>query len=265
MYSPLLARFLSPDSIVPRPDDPQSFNRYAYVLNNPLRYTDPTGHFWKEAAILLGGAVAGAFIGLAGETSSQVFGQALAVAKGDKSVQQAIKDYHSSESEASRIGAAAGGAITGFTIAIPQARGKHAGPAWVAAASIAGGQVEALVGGIAEERLRHGEQFNVGNAGLRAVKRGWGDFGTMVKDAGLGVAAGLASDIVKSQIDRIAGRSFRTEIKQITDFDPVTKRPNITSLGKSNVVRLNPLQQVLVEGLKTGWDVLAEIGVRNAP
>ena len=43
-YSPLLGRFLSADSIVPRPGDPQSLNRYAYGLNNPLKYTDPTGH-----------------------------------------------------------------------------------------------------------------------------------------------------------------------------------------------------------------------------
>ncbi|MCL6511719.1 MAG: hypothetical protein K6U78_13650 [Anaerolineae bacterium] len=44
MYSPLLGRFISADPLVPRPDDPQSFNRYSYVLNNPLRYTDPSGH-----------------------------------------------------------------------------------------------------------------------------------------------------------------------------------------------------------------------------
>jgi len=33
----------SPDTIVPDPGDPQALNRYSYVLNNPLRYTDPTG------------------------------------------------------------------------------------------------------------------------------------------------------------------------------------------------------------------------------
>ena len=43
-YDPALGRFLSPDSIVPDPSNPQSLNRYSYVLNNPLRYTDPTGH-----------------------------------------------------------------------------------------------------------------------------------------------------------------------------------------------------------------------------
>jgi RHS repeat-associated protein len=38
-------RFTSPDPLLNsgRPDDPQSWNRYAYVGNNPLRYVDPLG------------------------------------------------------------------------------------------------------------------------------------------------------------------------------------------------------------------------------
>jgi RHS repeat-associated protein len=43
-YDPTLGRFLQPDPIVPEPGNPQALNRYAYVYNNPLRYTDPTGH-----------------------------------------------------------------------------------------------------------------------------------------------------------------------------------------------------------------------------
>ena len=43
-YDPLLGRFLSADSIVPSPANPQTLNRYAYVLNNPMKYRDPDGH-----------------------------------------------------------------------------------------------------------------------------------------------------------------------------------------------------------------------------
>ncbi len=43
-YSPKLGRFISADSIVPNPANPQDLNRYSYVRNNPLRYTDPTGN-----------------------------------------------------------------------------------------------------------------------------------------------------------------------------------------------------------------------------
>ncbi len=46
-YDPRLARFVSADTMVPEPGNPQSLNRYSYTLNNPLRYTDPTGH-WNE-------------------------------------------------------------------------------------------------------------------------------------------------------------------------------------------------------------------------
>ncbi len=47
-YSPTLGRFLSPDSIIPGAANPQNLNRYSYVLNNPLRYVDPTGHAWDD-------------------------------------------------------------------------------------------------------------------------------------------------------------------------------------------------------------------------
>ena len=44
-YDPALGRFISADTLVPEPGDPQSLNRFSYVNNNPLRYTDPTGHY----------------------------------------------------------------------------------------------------------------------------------------------------------------------------------------------------------------------------
>ena len=47
-YDPGLGRFTQPDTIVPNPGDPQSLNRYSYAGNNPLRYTDPTGHYIFE-------------------------------------------------------------------------------------------------------------------------------------------------------------------------------------------------------------------------
>jgi RHS repeat-associated protein len=39
----ILGRFLSPDPHIPDPGDAQSYNRYSYVLNNPLTRIDPSG------------------------------------------------------------------------------------------------------------------------------------------------------------------------------------------------------------------------------
>ena len=43
-YSPVLGRFLSADTIVPSPGNPQSLNRYSYTHNSPMCYTDPNGN-----------------------------------------------------------------------------------------------------------------------------------------------------------------------------------------------------------------------------
>lgn len=43
LYDPKLKRFLAPDNHIQNPYDTQNFNRYTYVLNNPLKYIDPSG------------------------------------------------------------------------------------------------------------------------------------------------------------------------------------------------------------------------------
>ena len=43
-YDGQLGRWISPDSIIPDPANPQSLNRFSYALGNPLKYRDPSGH-----------------------------------------------------------------------------------------------------------------------------------------------------------------------------------------------------------------------------
>ncbi|WP_181790316.1 RHS repeat-associated core domain-containing protein [Myxococcus llanfairpwllgwyngyllgogerychwyrndrobwllllantysiliogogogochensis] len=43
VYDPRLMKFLSVDPVIAQPGSAQSHNAYSYVLNNPTRYTDPSG------------------------------------------------------------------------------------------------------------------------------------------------------------------------------------------------------------------------------
>jgi RHS repeat-associated protein len=73
LYDPLLRRFLNADENIQDPTNTQNYNKYGYVMNNPLMYNDPSGEFifgflalwvfWK--AVLIGAA-----IGLASYTLS---------------------------------------------------------------------------------------------------------------------------------------------------------------------------------------------------
>lgn len=48
VYDPVIGRFVSPDPIVQAPHNMQNYNRYSYVMNNPLSITDPSGYFFKK-------------------------------------------------------------------------------------------------------------------------------------------------------------------------------------------------------------------------
>ena len=50
IYDPLIGRFMSADPYIQAPDDLQSHNRYAYVMNNPLNLTYPSGFSWISKA-----------------------------------------------------------------------------------------------------------------------------------------------------------------------------------------------------------------------
>jgi RHS repeat-associated protein len=87
IYDPMIGRFLQPDPIISEPYNSQNFNRYAYVLNNPLMYTDPSGYStWTEirrpvaaiivAVITYNAAMFLATEGTVGVLSLQSLGQA---------------------------------------------------------------------------------------------------------------------------------------------------------------------------------------------
>jgi len=47
-YDSALGRFIQADTIVPNPAHPQDLNRYSYAANNPLRFSDPSGHWYYD-------------------------------------------------------------------------------------------------------------------------------------------------------------------------------------------------------------------------
>lgn len=69
LYDPLLRRFLNADENIQDPTNTQNYNKYGYVMNNPLMYNDPSGEFFVAGffltwiAPIIWGAIVGAAIG----------------------------------------------------------------------------------------------------------------------------------------------------------------------------------------------------------
>ncbi len=91
VYDPSIGRFLSADPFIQDPYNTQSYNRYSYAVNNPLKYVDPSGHFFGAliAAIsfissAISGAVAaiGTALGLSATAATALGTLSVAVVKG---------------------------------------------------------------------------------------------------------------------------------------------------------------------------------------
>ena len=104
LYDPVMSCFLSVDNYVQAPDNSQNFNRYAYCLNNPLKYTDPSGEDFGivEAAIVVAATVAVAVTN--NGLSNTEHGQPFFLNAGSVAATTALQSFISYG-----IGAAAGG------------------------------------------------------------------------------------------------------------------------------------------------------------
>jgi RHS repeat-associated protein len=188
LYDPKLHRFLQPDNYVQDPSNTQNYNRYSYVLNNPLKYTDPSGEFWhivigaaiggvvnwvahgaqfnaKGLAYFGVGAAAGALtaMGAGGVSSALAGGSFSAGALGTAAAMSVGSGFVSGA-----VVGAAGGLVGGFTTGFGNALvdGKGLGDAFKygirdgAIGAITGGIVGGLAGGI--KASREGTNFWTG-------------------------------------------------------------------------------------------------------
>ncbi|VEN74598.1 conserved hypothetical protein [Candidatus Desulfarcum epimagneticum] len=119
VYDPEIGRFLSPDSFIQDIYSSQSFNRYTYCLNNPLQFTDPSGHFIDILIRAISGAVFGGVMAainggdilegmITGAVSAVIFGFAGDLSAGLEDIAQV--GIHVA---AGAVSAGANGVITG--------------------------------------------------------------------------------------------------------------------------------------------------------
>jgi RHS repeat-associated protein len=224
-----LGRFTQPDSLIPDESYPQSWDRYAYVGNNPVKNTDPDGHCWPLCTMAIGalvgaavsavayvavatvthqeittggvigaavgGAIAGAVSGLAGPIAGTLMASVgIQVTATSLAVGAAVVN--------GAAGALANVAATATTNAIDVPQGKQPipiTPEGVITSAVAAGGLSMLAG--AARPVTSG-QYSLSQASYFAPGRTWGTliatqnarnvYGQIIIANGAGSAAGTA-------------------------------------------------------------------------
>lgn len=205
IYDPLIGRFLQMDPIIQDPYASQSFNRYSYVMNNPLMYTDPTGYsWWTEIRRPVGAIVA-----------------AIAVPWAAGQLMTSLTAFNTTYSLGLVASSEAGITLTAAGSAVAAAAGGFA------AGGIAGGNIQSAVAGAFQavalfgvgEMLGHGgDSFLQGNHIPRIVMHSaigcamsgvqGGSCGAGAAGAGFSVLAGPVIDNIDSFGGQVAAHAI---------------------------------------------------------
>jgi RHS repeat-associated protein len=175
---PQLGRFTQADTIVPEPGDPQALNRYSYANNNPVKFTDPSGHC--PICVTAGVGFLGGVIISAGSQFIGGLSQGL-------SVDQAFHQIDAGKV----VAAGLAGGVAGLTFGIGTAV-LGTGIIATGISGAAAGVVEGRMGVIADstwnevERWKSGQSFETRRLWDEAVTNGLIDPMSMAIDAGSG-------------------------------------------------------------------------------
>src|SRR5205814_655334 len=91
VYDPFLGRFVSSDSIIETPDGLQGYNRYSYALNNPLKYTDPSGHcIYDYCVVEIAMLIAGYELSAHGNSNWRIVGTVMMMYAGGELVEAGL-------------------------------------------------------------------------------------------------------------------------------------------------------------------------------
>lgn len=183
VYDPVTSSFLSVDNYVQDPSYTQNFNRYAYCMNNPLKYTDPDGEWIQYLIGGLMGAWNGYSIGKAAGLKgwdlawSAIGGAAVGVATAG--IGALVSEGFSNVAVGTILGGATSGAVSGsaFGTAAAYANGAReedlvnaflkgfsggliGGAAGFACGGLIGGEWGALGGGFTSSSVATAFQYD---------------------------------------------------------------------------------------------------------
>ncbi len=236
MYDAQQGRFLSPDNHIQDPFNTQNFNRYGYVLNNPLSLTDPSGEFFW-VAVAIGAFFGGASAALQGGDFWDILGGMLigGIAAG--------------------IGAGVGN-LAAQGLGFAGTAGGFFGNAALSVSGFGAGFAVGFAGGFAS-----GFVGAAGNALMKGEK--FGESLIMGLKAGLfsGVAAGVTAGVGAGIKSAKSGGDFwsrppRPEVNTVSTLKPQGIEPVGLPKPKGSLEGLQPID----DGL---FDSPTGLGIRN--
>ncbi len=194
IYDPRLARFIQADPLVEDSRLPQTFNRYTYVHNNPLSYTDPSGYLSNRQIVMLVASVA-ISIATGGAAAAAVtagnVSQAVAIA--------AVGGFASGLAGTGNFRGALQGAVTSVAFL---GVGQYATHLGLSQEHLGRAAMHGITGGVLEE-------LSGGNFGHGFVAAGVGKaINSRLPSLGSPMADGFTAAMIGGGISEITGGSF---------------------------------------------------------